>query len=51
MLDPAGQQWLNDTYDAVRSEAQGYFEDSVTLLSLLVMTHNYWDPTLVGPSQ
>jgi endo-1,4-beta-D-glucanase Y len=48
MLDPAGQQWLNDTYDAVRSEAQGYFEDSVTLLSLLVMTRNYWDPALVG---
>ncbi len=51
MLDPAGQQWLNDTYDAVRSEEQGYFEDSVTLLSLLVMTRNYWEPTLVGTSQ
>ncbi len=50
MLDPDGQQWLNDVYDAVRNEAQGYFEDSVTLLSLLAMTGNYWDPTLIGSS-
>jgi endo-1,4-beta-D-glucanase Y len=41
----AGQQeWLNAIYDAVRSKKQGYYEDSVTLLCLMVMTGNYWNP-------
>ena len=41
----AGQQaWLNAIYDAVRSAAQGYYEDSVTLQCLLIMTGNHWDP-------
>lgn len=41
----AGQQaWLNDIYDAVHSERQGYYADSVTLQCLLVMTGNYWAP-------
>lgn len=39
------QQWLNDVYDAVRGSHEDYYEDTVTLLSLLVMTGNYWDPT------
>jgi len=47
MLDPGGQTWLNAVYDAVRGEEQGYFEDTVTLLCLLVMTGNYWDPILI----
>jgi endo-1,4-beta-D-glucanase Y len=47
MLDAAGQQWLNDVYDAVVSGEEGYYEDSVALLSLLVMTRNYWDPVRV----
>jgi endo-1,4-beta-D-glucanase Y len=44
MLDPLGQQWLNDVYDSVRSTREGYFEDTVTLLAMLVMTRNFWDP-------
>ncbi len=41
----AGQQeWLNAIYDAVRSEEQGYYADTVTLLCLVVMTGNYWAP-------
>jgi hypothetical protein len=40
------QQWLNDLYDAVYERAEGYYEDSVTLLCLLVMTGNFWDPTM-----
>jgi len=46
MTEPAHQQWLNEIYDAVRTAHEDYYEDSVTLLCLLVMTGNYWDPTL-----
>lgn len=49
MLDQGSQQWLNDIYDAVRTRNEGYFEDSVTLLGLLAMTGNFWDPTLMQP--
>jgi endo-1,4-beta-D-glucanase Y len=44
MLDGDGQSWLNAVYDAVREREEGYYEDTVTLLALLVMTHNYWSP-------
>ncbi len=40
------QQFLNDLYDAVYNIYEDYYEDSVTLLSLLVITGNYWDPTV-----
>jgi hypothetical protein len=49
MTDPAQQAWLNAIYDAVSTTHEEYYEDSVTLLSLLVMTGNYWDPTTIGP--
>jgi endoglucanase len=45
MSNPDQQAWLNRIYDAVRTKHEDYFEDSVNLLSLLVMTGNYWDPT------
>ncbi len=44
MNDPGHQDWLNQIYDAVNQEHQGYYEDSLNLLSLLVMTGNYWSP-------
>ncbi|TAN47245.1 MAG: hypothetical protein EPN21_18060 [Methylococcaceae bacterium] len=44
MTDPDQQAWLNKIYDAVFDVHEDYYEDSVTLLSLLVMTGNYWDP-------
>jgi hypothetical protein len=44
MVDPGAQQWLDDLYDAVVSQEEGYFEDSVTLLSLLVLSRNFWSP-------
>jgi hypothetical protein len=49
MTDPSQQQWLNDVYDAVATTHEDYYEDSVDLLSLLVMTGNFWDPTTVAP--
>lgn len=44
MTVPSQQAWLNDLYDAVRGESEGYYEDTVTLLSMLMMTGNFWVP-------
>jgi hypothetical protein len=44
MNDPAQQQWLNAIYDSVRNAHEDYYEDSVTLLCLMVMSGNYWAP-------
>jgi hypothetical protein len=44
MLVPARQAWLDAIWEAVRVEEQGYYEDSVTLLSMLVMSRNFWRP-------
>lgn len=46
MLDPPLQTDLNTLYDAVRSSDDNYYEDSLALLSLIVMSGNWWDPTL-----
>jgi len=47
---PAQQSWLNELYDAVRLSDESYYEDSISLLCLLVMTGNYWSPTAyTGP--
>jgi endo-1,4-beta-D-glucanase Y len=45
MTQPTQQQWLNDIYDAIRGADEGYYEDTVALLCLIVMTGNVWDPT------
>ncbi len=47
MAMPTQQTWLNAIYDAVSATHEDYYEDSVTLLCLLVMTGNYWDPSHV----
>ena len=45
-MTQAGQQrWLNNLHDAVRTTPQNYYEDSVALLCLLVMTGSFWDAT------
>lgn len=41
------QAWLNDLYNAVYNTHEDYYEDSITLLCLLVMTGNYWDATTI----
>lgn len=41
------QAWLNAIYDAVYDTHEDYYEDSLTLLCLLVMTGNYWDATTI----
>ncbi len=48
MTVPTQQTWLNAIYDAVYNTHEDYYEDSVTLLCLLVMTGNYWDPSYLA---
>jgi hypothetical protein len=45
MTVPSQQTWLNAIFDAVRERQENYYEDSITLLCMLVMTANFWDPT------
>lgn len=44
MNDPAQQDWLNVIYDSVYNTYEDYYEDSVNLLCLMVMTGNFWSP-------
>lgn len=43
-LDPSAQSFLNAGWDAVATRVEGYYEDSVTLLCLILMSGNFWDP-------
>ncbi|MEZ4561609.1 MAG: glycosyl hydrolase family 8 [Thermomicrobiales bacterium] len=46
MCDPGLQTWLNAIYDAVvKTTNEDYYEESVALLCLLLMTGNFRDPT------
>ena len=46
MCDPGLQTWLDDIYAAViASTDEDYYEESVALLCLLLMTGNFRDPT------
>ena len=44
MTDPDQQEWLNAIYDSVYDQHIDYYEDSVNLLCLLVMSGNSWTP-------
>ncbi len=44
MTDPDGQAWLDGVYDAVRDHPEDYYEDSLALQALFVLTGNYWAP-------
>jgi endo-1,4-beta-D-glucanase Y len=44
MNDPNQQEWLNAIYDSVYNQHIDYYEDSVNLLCLLVMSGNAWTP-------
>ncbi len=48
MTRPNQQAFLNDIYTAIRQRHEDYFEDSVTLLCMLVMSGNFWAPTPPG---
>jgi endo-1,4-beta-D-glucanase Y len=44
MNDPAQQEWLNKIYDTVYTNHNDYYEDSINLLCLQVMSGNFWSP-------
>lgn len=45
MCDPLQQTWLNAIYNSVYIyNKHGYYEDTITLLGMLAMTGNYWNP-------
>jgi len=44
MNDPAQQEWLNNVYNAVYDTHLDYYEDSVDLLCLMIMSGNFWSP-------
>ena len=38
-------EWLDDLYANIRDRHMDYYEDSVTLLCLLVLSGNFWSPS------
>ncbi len=44
MTRPGLQTFLNDLYDSIRTREEDYYEDSVAMLCMLVLTGNYWAP-------
>jgi endo-1,4-beta-D-glucanase Y len=46
MVDPDQQAWLDALYEAIRGRVENYYEDSVALLCLLILTGSFWDPTV-----
>jgi len=47
MADATNQAWLNalwDTVVATPASAEGYYENSIKMLSMLVMSGNWWAP-------
>lgn len=51
MMDAQHQQWLDDLYDAMYNQSfntLGYYENSLKLLYMLVISSNYWVPEDTG---
>lgn len=46
MTEPEQQDWLDALYESIFDVTEDYYEDSVTLLCLLVISGSFWDPTL-----
>jgi endo-1,4-beta-D-glucanase Y len=51
MVDPSNQAWLEDVWDLVAGTpitAEGYYENTIKLLSMIVMSGNWWAPQPTG---
>jgi hypothetical protein len=51
MVNPTNHDWLNDTWDFVVGtplSAENYYENSLKLLTMIVMSGNWWAPETVG---
>ncbi|MCC6406491.1 MAG: chitosanase [Planctomycetes bacterium] len=46
MTKPSEQAFLDALYSAIEASDEDYYEDSIALLCLVVLTGNWWDPTL-----
>jgi endo-1,4-beta-D-glucanase Y len=45
MVDGSNQAWLNSLWDAIQDDSDpGYFGDSIKLISMIVISGNYWVP-------
>jgi endo-1,4-beta-D-glucanase Y len=50
MVDGSNQAWLNTVWNTVESApSEGYYEDTIKLLTMIAMSGNWWTPTS-GPS-
>jgi len=38
------QKWLDEIYEVMKSTQMDYYEDSINLLCLMILTGNYWNP-------
>ncbi len=43
-MSTGNQKWLNEAFDHVKEYKVDYFSDSVNMLSMLVLSGNYWLP-------
>jgi len=46
-LNRKNQAFLDDIYEVIKESHENYYEDSVNLLSQLIMIEAFWDPTSV----
>ncbi len=46
---PGQDSWLDALWEAVHRRHQGYYEDSLNLLSMLVMANDFWLPESYAP--
>jgi hypothetical protein len=49
MIDSSNQQWLNDIWDYMtgfKLEDFDYYDNSIKMLSMLIISGNYWTPEL-----
>ena len=44
-LDPKYQSYLNSLYNKIKNNHENYYEDSLNLISQLIMIDAFWDPT------
>ncbi|RMG87837.1 MAG: PKD domain-containing protein, partial [Bacteroidetes bacterium] len=52
MTGSAHQTWLNDLYNSVKNtsfSSMGYYENSIKMICMIVLSGNYWSPTCTPP--
>ncbi|MCG8569541.1 MAG: glycosyl hydrolase family 8 [Spirochaetes bacterium] len=43
-VNPANQDYLNNGWELIRNNKESYYEDNVTLLCMLFISGNWWNP-------